>query len=496
MNTVNLINITHSGSSIAKNKCVFFDTNNVVTQLSNSFKTTNIIGITVEAISNGDATHIAIGGVMTLDTRDWNLGDTLYCNSTGDLVNTVPTGNWVIQIAKVLSVDGLGTIEIIPRILNDKIIFVNSKYDFPLAISGVINLIDNVTYFINSEIDLDGDRLVAGQNTTIIGASSENCRIKSTGLTSDALITSEWSLPLRFITIEADIALDLDATANANQALDWFGVNFTDCATIGTIKSYNNFIMNDAAFLNSGGLTFDGTFGTIGFINCLFDTDSGQTAIILPSTLTITRRFRLIYSSFITGSGETSLNVSSSVTIPNEGYILDTINFSGAGTYLTGVDHTYNRALFINCRGITNTGYITQYYMTSNATTTPIAVSGTFYKILGTTTNGTYIEKFTNTNNRATYDGSLSGYFKVTALLSCSSGNNHILEARIAKNATTTASSQSRFTTSGSGAFDNMKVQDIVLLNTNDYIEIFITNTSATTSVLVTELNVIIERLN
>jgi hypothetical protein len=65
---------------------------------------------------------------------------------------------------------------------------------------------------------------------------------------------------MRNITIEHGTAINLDATANANQALDWFGVNFTDCAIIGTIKNYSNFVMTDSAFLNSQGLTFDGTF--------------------------------------------------------------------------------------------------------------------------------------------------------------------------------------------------------------------------------------------
>ena len=178
---------------------------------------------------------------------------------------------------------------------NKDIQFINSIDDFPAAISSVITLLSNVTYFICSEIDLVGSRLVGGQNTTIIGGSSENCRLKSTGLSgSTALITSEWSLPIRNITIEHGTAISLDATANANQALDWFGVNFTDCAIIGTAKNYNNFVMNDSAFLNSQGLTFDGSFGTIAFGNTLFDNRASGTVITLPATATITRRFRII----------------------------------------------------------------------------------------------------------------------------------------------------------------------------------------------------------
>jgi len=145
-------------------------------------------------------------------------------------------------------------------------IFVGSKNDLPTAVDGVINLKDNYTYFFTTTVDLEGDRLVAGDNTTILGGSSENCRIKSTGIATDvALLSSAYSLPIRNITFEAPYAINLVASNPSVHALDWFGVNFTNCAKVGIISSYNNFIMLDGAFLNSQDLTFDGTTGTVGF---------------------------------------------------------------------------------------------------------------------------------------------------------------------------------------------------------------------------------------
>jgi hypothetical protein len=41
--------------------------------------------------------------------------------------------------------------------------------DFPEPVNGVITLVDNTTYWILADVDLLGNRLVAGQNTTIIG---------------------------------------------------------------------------------------------------------------------------------------------------------------------------------------------------------------------------------------------------------------------------------------------------------------------------------------
>jgi DNA-binding ferritin-like protein (Dps family) len=69
-------------------------------------------------------------------------------------------------------------------------IFVGSINDLPVAVNGVITLKDNYTYFFTKTVDLLGSRLVAGENTTILGGSSENCRIKSTGIATDVALLS------------------------------------------------------------------------------------------------------------------------------------------------------------------------------------------------------------------------------------------------------------------------------------------------------------------
>jgi hypothetical protein len=375
-------------------------------------------------------------------------------------------------------------------------VIVDSTAKLPQSVSGVITLEDNTTYFFTTTIDLLGSRLVCGQNTTILGGSSENCRIKSTGLTGTALITSAWSLPIRSIAFEADIVFNLNANGNANQALDWFGVNVIDSNTVGTIANYTNFIASDCGFLNTQGLTFDGSVGTIGFAQTIFDCKAGGTSIIIPSTATITRRFRIIYSAFVILSGETGINVSSSATIPVEGYILDTVNFSGGGTYTTGVAYTDNKALFSNNRGINNSAEIAYYTMNNNATATTVASSGVAYKVAGTTTSQSVTQKFTNTNNRATYTGAITRAFSVSAVLSCTSGNNNQIGLYIAKNGAILTESEVYITTGGSGRAEGGKIQAILQLVTNDYIEIFVENSTTATNITVTELSVIVEALS
>ncbi len=385
------------------------------------------------------------------------------------------------------------------KLPDPEFVFVNSKTDLPAAVSGVITLVDNITYFITKTIDLTGDRLVAGINTTIIGGSSENCFLISTGLDANtALITSNWSLPMRHISITHGTALNLDATGNSTAALDWLGVNFTNCAIVGTIKSYSNFIMSDCALLNSANMTFDGSIGTVGFVNSLFSGIAGQTTLNFPSTLTITRRIRAIYSSFVAFGGATAIFVDPSATIPVESYILDTINFSGGATYTGGVTYTDNKAFFSNCKGVVNSSAIGQMYYTNNTTQNTIATQGIFEKILGTTTASAINQKFDHTANRLTYTGGLARSFKVTASASAQSitTQNAIILVRIAKNGTTIAESESQATTSNTARNENFFSQAIVEMTTNDFIEIFIANGTSALNLLTTELNVVIEALN
>ena len=111
------------------------------------------------------------------------------------------------------------------KLEGSNIIFVDSKEDLPEPVSGVITLGANKTYFITGTIDLAGDRLVGSQNTTIIGGSSENCFLISTGLSSStALLSSAWSIPLRNISITHGTALNLDATGNANFSVNGMGI--------------------------------------------------------------------------------------------------------------------------------------------------------------------------------------------------------------------------------------------------------------------------------
>jgi hypothetical protein len=384
-------------------------------------------------------------------------------------------------------------------IASGDIVFVNDKTDLPTAVSNVITLGDNVTYYFTTTVDLTGDRLVGGENTVILGSSSENSRIKSTGLgVGVPLFYTEWTTPIRHVTFQdVDTALHIVGTVNPPVALDWTGVNYLNVPNIGLIDTCDNWIYSKGAFLNSQNLQFSGTVGTVGIDNSIFvGTGSSGNILDILSTCTITRRFRLIYSSVVVFGSTVGINVDASATIPTEGYILDTINFSAGGTYLSGVSYTDNKTRFVNSKGIENTAEIGNLYMLNNATATVISGSGVPTKVLGTTTANAINQKFSHSNNRLTYTGGLIRDFQVSVTTSLTSGNNNVIGVYVAKNGTIITESEMYGTTSSAGRAESISCQTILEMEENDYIEIWVENNTATQNITVEYMNVIIKSLN
>ena len=379
----------------------------------------------------------------------------------------------------------------------DNVVYVRVKDDLPAAVTGVITLLANTTYFIFGYIDLTGDRIVCSANTCILGTSSETSSLSSTGLTGNPLIFTEYTLPMRHISIVgAEIGCDINSTdVGTDVAIDWYGVNFNACAISVKCGDVSNFIFNVGAILGGGKILFEGVVGSAVINSSIFVGIGavGEKLIEVAATAEFTRRFRATYSAFVAFGSSIAIDFSASATVLNEGYILDTCNFSGGAPYLAGVTSTDNKALFVNNVGIDNSSDITQYYMSANATATVITTAGVGVKAAGVTTSGSLTSKFTNTANRATYDGALTRFFKVSATLSVESGNNNQVGVYISKNGVLLGESGVYGTTSGTGRAENIFVQTLVSLTATDYIEIWVENATGTQNITVTDLNLIID---
>jgi len=404
------------------------------------------------------------------------------------------------ELSRLRAKLGIDALALLPY-EGDGVQFVNEKKDFGPSVGGVITLEAGKTYYVIGDIDLQGDRLETGGVVTLLGTSSETASITSTGLADGTpLFTSRYTIPVRFLTfkdVHTAIYIDDDGGANAPLAVDWLGVNFLNITEIGEIGTVDNFIYDTGAFLSSQGLTFTGTVGTVGLANSLFQGDGTADSVLeIASTASITRRFRIIYSSVIAFASTVGITVSSSATIPVEGFILDTVNFSGGSTYISGITSDDNKSRWSECRGVTNSSAISNYYMNGNATATVISTIGTAVKVAGTTTSAAITQKFTNNDNRSTYNGAILRDFKVTAVLSADSGNNNEIGIYTAKNGTPITESEIYITTNAGGRAESGVSQTIVALTEGDYIEVFVENSTSATNITVSELSVIVEALN
>lgn len=361
--------------------------------------------------------------------------------------------------------------------------------------SGAIQLYDNTLYWITGTLDLLGYSLVGGQNTVLFGSTSEVARIKSTGLSSDRyLFYSAWTTPMQYLTFQDhQKGVRIVGTGN-NVALDWTGVNFLNINESVYITDCENFVYDKGALLNSTGMKFDGTIGTVALNNSLFSGTGADACIFdLRGALTITRRFRVIYSSIIAFGSTKALCVDQgNATIPTEGLIFDTINFAGGGTYLDGVDFTDLIVRWIETRGVPATTRLGVMSMAGNSTQTVISAVNTPAKVAGATTAGANNQRFTHTDGRLTYAGGIETSFDIVAAVSlnCPGAPNENISVYIAKNGAVIPESKMSSRTANAGTPECMTAIAEVILTTNDYIEVFCENNSTAEDLLVETMTV------
>jgi hypothetical protein len=383
------------------------------------------------------------------------------------------------------------------------VVIVDSVEDLPSPINGdEIHLREGYTYIVTTDVDLLGKRIINDGKSNLFGTSSETSSLTSTGLPVGVpLISSKFTIVLESITIKnVDTAIAIDGNSNL-VALDWKAVNFIDIPNVGVINSCDNFIYDTSAFLGAQGLRFTGTIGTIGIINSLFrGTGDLGNIFEIDDNCVITRRFRIIYSSLISFGDTTAIHVDTDATIPLEAYILDTINFSGGGTRLSGITDTFdpqNITLFVANVGIRNTSINGQMYMRGNASATTISNTTDFFKVAGITLASIDNEKYEHSDNRLTNKARVSRKYKITATLSFTAGANNVCEFGLFDsklNAIRQPSIQPS-TANASGRVENITLTCAFSHSDGDYIEIWCRNTSATTNIVVTDMNVLITEI-
>ena len=113
-----------------------------------------------------------------------------------------------------------------------------------------------------------------------------------------------------------------------------------------------------------------------------------------------------------------------------------------------------------------------------------------------TTTANAINERFTHSNNRATYNGSVDRTFSVVALAALGSTNNNVLRLYVGKNGTAITTEYFGESTANSGGrAENAAASAIVALSQGDYVEIFASNETGPNNITAINLGVTIGEL-
>lgn len=384
---------------------------------------------------------------------------------------------------------------------DDGFFFIDSIDDLPTPIGGVHYLEANTTYYFLGSIDLNGGRIIGSANTCLLGPSSENAFLTSTGLSAGTpFLYSEWTTPIQNLTFQdVDTAFYIDGNINPPVALDWTGVNFTNVNNVGVVNTCDNFVFTKGAFLGAQNFMITGTHGTVAFNNSIFrGLGTTGSIFIIDEDAVIERRFRVVYSSVIATSNTIGVSFSASASVPTESFILDTCNFSGGGVYLTGLSVSSNKTLFVNNTGISNTSVNGQIYMRDNLVTTVISNTTDYFKISGTTSISTDNEKYQMPqNNRLTNDATIERKYLIQCNLSFNSGNNNVCEFGFydSKLGVVREPSKTKSTANASGRAENVSLSCVVKHRQGDFIEVWARNSSISTNITVTDMNIIITQI-
>jgi hypothetical protein len=135
-------------------------------------------------------------------------------------------------------------------------------------------------------------------------------------------------------------------------------------------------------------------------------------------------------------------------------------------------------------------------YFSLNGSVTTITTADTWVKLNTVGTTSLFIAgELAHTNNRVTYTGTIPRVFKIEGIVSVSSGNDDEIHVAFFRNDTLYPCSEQMVTMSGSGKGAAVPFHCIIELQQNEYIEVWVKNSTSTSNITLTNVNVIINEM-
>lgn len=374
------------------------------------------------------------------------------------------------------------------RIGRDNYVLVKSAADLPAPVAGVITLVNGIEYEINGTITLTTPINLNG--CTVKGDDSSNDKLIYTG--TGSMFTGDKTGNIRYLTMTAASGSIFNINALAtNQNMLVQNCFFLGSSSVGTITGVGGtvFFSTVAYFSNTNGITFQNDNNVV-LNNMLWDASNSNIYERFIGTFNV---IQLLGGDRLTTSvnSATALHISG-ITSINAGSA-KVIMFIGTGTYVTGT--------FTNVWEVEAVGLNTQkdgvaggnMYITLPVATT-FASAGVPVKALGTTASTNLYRMTHPTSNRLTYSGSKTRSFMISSSLSITQpSSNRYFSFYIAKNGVVIPESRQDVKVINSTDQVSLAISAWATLAPGDYVEVWVENQSATTSVTVQTLNLSME---
>ena len=372
--------------------------------------------------------------------------------------------------------------------ISSKTVIVSSVSDFPAQVGGVITLDSDTDYFLVNDITTS-NRFVVNSSNTIRAASSQIVKLTYTG-SATMFSGNGANFKIEGLTLAAPTATLFNFTnAIPSGVFQIVDSNIESCDVIGSLN--NMFI---ARFSNIGwediktnGISFSGTN-----LNVILDTSviflNGGTFLDLGSALfseLSIEKQSIQQTSLATAKFMTGLASSGNII---SGGICDIrgCRVSALTNPLTGITTNDNRYEFLGNSGLSNSINDALTYVSGSTAETVITTAGVKVKVNNVFTDDT-LSRFTSDGaGRLTYIGERSARLPidVSANVLAAAGGDKQITICIAINGVVLDQTCSTGTASSSKAASVPTMWQHEF-KTNDYVEIFVTNETDTTNVIV-----------
>lgn len=388
------------------------------------------------------------------------------------------------------SVLGSGNLEVGVR---NQFKVINSVADLGSAVGDEYILPENTTIMLSGTINLGDKAVRLSTGTAIVGTTSTVDGLISTNANGVVRATNTGSAYLRsfFIISPAGPGMVLSNTANDDYMYCEL-VGFYGCASAASVTGYKSQIFIqcfvvplDTGPVNPGtGFILNGTT-TLAFIsNCIFEGLTGAYAIRLSSTFNgtlvdFTTNFisnvatNFVFLSVVSGSAVSNGKITENLSGVNLTSPFSGVAPSDANWWFSG------NSFIRNSRVLGKIYQETEYALT-------ITTVNTWVKITNIVNTLSLMERFTAASSRLTYSGKESVVCIPSFDISCSSvSNNQVLEFELRKNNVAIPGSKAVARTAQSTSRVSISLNDIIDMATNDYIEIFVRNTTSNSNVII-----------